>query len=212
MKTVLVYGDSNTFGQKNWPYLDDHPRLDYEARWTSIVDDELGRDVRVIAEGLPGRTAGNVQHGDDSFRNGQAYFTTIFASHEPIDIVMIALGTNDCQARYKRTAKQIYDDLCWYTACVKLQHNSVYPMPRMMFLSPPLFDVDEENKYFAGRLLLRNELVSLMVGNESELDVVRLDDIDTSHDGLHLSAKGHRQVADIVVQALRKEIERGASQ
>jgi lysophospholipase L1-like esterase len=56
MKTVLCYGDSNTWGcvpKSNWT---DDARFETARRWPTIMGRALRKGWRVIAEGLPGRT------------------------------------------------------------------------------------------------------------------------------------------------------------
>ncbi|MDD5075732.1 MAG: hypothetical protein PHS18_01455 [Sphaerochaetaceae bacterium] len=50
-KTILCYGDSNTWGFN--PY-DIQNRYQYEQRWTSILAKGLGPGYQVIPEGLNG--------------------------------------------------------------------------------------------------------------------------------------------------------------
>jgi lysophospholipase L1-like esterase len=68
MKTILCYGDSNTFGFNPATQA----RFLYADRWTGVLARELGSDYRVIEEGLGGRTTG----WDDPIlesRNGRNY-------------------------------------------------------------------------------------------------------------------------------------------
>ncbi len=52
MKTVVCYGDSNTWG------YDPHTKTRFpsDVRWTGVLRQELGVDYLVIEEGLNGRT------------------------------------------------------------------------------------------------------------------------------------------------------------
>ena len=52
MKTVLCYGDSNTWGL----YLELMDRLSIHERWPGVLRDSLGNGYWVIEEGLCGRT------------------------------------------------------------------------------------------------------------------------------------------------------------
>ena len=66
MKTILCYGDSLT-----WGYSAVGPsRHAYEDRWPSVLQAELGGGVRVIAEGLNGRTTAFDDHLAGADRNG----------------------------------------------------------------------------------------------------------------------------------------------
>ena len=48
MKTILCYGDSNTWG---WNPISES-RFDKDVRWPGILQQELGEDYEVISEGL----------------------------------------------------------------------------------------------------------------------------------------------------------------
>ena len=91
MKTVLAYGDSLTWGYDP-VNLGRHA---HEDRWTSVLQKALGHGVRVIAEGLNGRTTAYDDHLGDCERNGVKLLPTILATHKPIDLVIFLLGTND---------------------------------------------------------------------------------------------------------------------
>ena len=90
MKTILCYGDSNTWG------FEPVTRNLYgrTERWTGILRQELGLDYDVIEEGLNGRTT----VWDDPIeghKNGKEQIIPILKSHQPLDLVTIMLGTND---------------------------------------------------------------------------------------------------------------------
>ncbi|RCS24314.1 arylesterase [Phyllobacterium salinisoli] len=91
MKTVLCYGDSLT-----WGYDAPGPgRHAFEDRWPSVLQDTFGGQVRVIAEGLNGRTTAFDDHVAAEDRNGARVLPTILGTHAPLDLVIIMLGTND---------------------------------------------------------------------------------------------------------------------
>ena len=96
MKTILCFGDSNTWGYDPAataaaPFPIRHP---HDVRWTGVFARELGAGFRVIEEGQNGRTTVH----DDPFavaRNGKTYLPACLESHKPIDLVVMMLGTND---------------------------------------------------------------------------------------------------------------------
>ena len=72
MKTVLCYGDSNTWGYS--PI--DGTRYARDVRWPGVLRNELGEGYLVIEEGLNGRTT----VWDDpieGYKNGNQYLTQI---------------------------------------------------------------------------------------------------------------------------------------
>ena len=97
MKTIVCFGDSNTFGSH--PLGGRHP---YEARWTGLLQRALGEGYRVIEEGLGGRTTvfeDEIEQG----RCGRAALPICLGTHKPIDLLVIMLGTNDLKARMRLT-------------------------------------------------------------------------------------------------------------
>lgn len=98
-KEILCYGDSNTHG-----YNADGGRFFCEERWTGVLASLLGEDYHIIEEGLGGRTT----VFEDPIHEGMNGFTTllpIMMTHEPIDTLIIMLGTNDTKDRFNASAK-----------------------------------------------------------------------------------------------------------
>lgn len=98
MKSILCYGDSNTYG-----LMPDSPdRYPRDVRWTGILQKKLGEDYYVIEEGLSGRTT----LWDDPIeehKNGKKYLLPCLDSHKPVDLVILMLGTNDLKTRFSLT-------------------------------------------------------------------------------------------------------------
>jgi lysophospholipase L1-like esterase len=102
MKTILCFGDSNTWGYE--PGTGN--RYSSEQRWPGIMRDILGPSVAIIEEGLSGRTT----VWDDpleGFKNGKEYLIPCLQSQRPLDLIVLMLGTNDCKARFSLTPSDI---------------------------------------------------------------------------------------------------------
>ncbi|HUS84416.1 MAG TPA: GDSL-type esterase/lipase family protein, partial [Anaerolineales bacterium] len=95
MITLLCFGDSNTWGFN--PATGERYPLD--VRWPGVLRNELGDGYRVIEDGVNGRTAvgGNLLNG---FNNGKTDLNPSLASHCPLDLVILMLGTNDLIKRF----------------------------------------------------------------------------------------------------------------
>lgn len=104
MKTILCYGDSNTWGA---PTTRDAPRYDEHTRWPGVLRDTLGEGYWIIEEGLPGRTTTLNDPIEGAHKNGLTYLTPCLESHVPLDLVIIMLGTNDLKARFSLSAYDI---------------------------------------------------------------------------------------------------------
>ena len=122
MKNVLFYGDSNT-----WGYQGDDPmhRLDADKRYTGVVAAQFP-DVHFIEEGLCGRTICSTDPIDDG-RNGMAMLPALLATHDPLDVIVIMLGTNDSKAMYG-TIKLMQSPLLWSNTMQK---------PQILLVAPP---------------------------------------------------------------------------
>ena len=99
-KTLLAFGDSNTFGigpmeSRTGP----SPRFPKGTRWPTVVAARTGWDV--IEAGVPGRTANaqtDVVMGD--YVKGPIGLRIALNSCGPIDVLSIMLGTNDQKAQF----------------------------------------------------------------------------------------------------------------
>lgn len=102
MWNILCFGDSNTFG---YDTVNDS-RFPWGVRWTSLVQEKLGNDCRIIEEGMGGRTT----VWDDPVEQlqcGKNYLYSCLESHWPLDLVIIMLGTNDLKMRFGLSACEI---------------------------------------------------------------------------------------------------------
>lgn len=133
MKTVLCFGDSNTWG---WaPYK--RARFSYEERWTGILRKELGEDFIVIEEGLCGRTT----VWDDpieGYKSGKKYLIPCLDTHSPIDLVIILLGTNDLKKRFSLPAMDIAYGVGVLINMVNQSKTGIDGNPpKVLLLAPP---------------------------------------------------------------------------
>jgi lysophospholipase L1-like esterase len=97
MKTILCFGDSNTWGynadatlKAGYPVR--HPP---HVRWTGVLAAALGSEFRVVEEGQNGRTTVFDDPLSAAPRNGRTVLPILLESQKPIDLVILMLGTND---------------------------------------------------------------------------------------------------------------------
>ncbi len=105
MKTILCYGDSNTWGFATVPRPDE--RYAPEERWPGVLARELGPRWTVVAEGLSGRTTVHPDPVEGPWLDGSAYLMPCLRSHRPLDAVAVMLGTNDLKHRFAVPAVDI---------------------------------------------------------------------------------------------------------
>ena len=71
MRSVLCFGDSNTYGQI--PGEGPLDRYDTESRWPCVMQKALGAQWHVVEEGLSGRTTVSDDPIEGAFKNGRTY-------------------------------------------------------------------------------------------------------------------------------------------
>lgn len=99
-KHIVCLGDSNTHGYCADPMdcADGGNRFNENERWPRVLEKLLGEDYLVLEEGLSGRTT----VFPDPLHEGMPALdvaTPILMSHEPVDLLIIMLGTNDTKDR-----------------------------------------------------------------------------------------------------------------
>ena len=93
----------------------------------------------VIEEGLSARTT-NVDDPTDPRLNGAAHLPITLASHLPLDLVILMLGTDDTKAYFHRTPFDIATGMSVLAAQVLGSAGgvgTVYPAPKVLVVAPP---------------------------------------------------------------------------
>ncbi|WP_306259326.1 SGNH/GDSL hydrolase family protein [Pararhizobium sp. IMCC21322] len=150
MKSVLCYGDSNTFGS-----IPGRPgtRYGFSDRWPGVLQDMLGREWLVIPEGLSGRTTSRDDPIEGAHLNGRTYLRPCLESHRPLDLIVIMLGTNDLKARFRSTAHDIGLGMAALVGDVReVAFRTSTEVPEIILVSPPpiLRDLRTWDKVFEG--------------------------------------------------------------
>ena len=179
MRTIVCFGDSNTWGYVPGSNGARHPR---EVRWPVQLQGALGDEWEVIAEGLSGRTA-TIDRPDSEGRNGLPYLLPCLLSHAPVDVVVIFLGTND--------VNYIADERV--AGCVGRLVEIVRRCDATpLVVCPPPWDGHALGPSFRAEL---------------DSEVIDLDGLATyaivNGDVEHLDARGHAAVAAAVAERLR---------
>ena len=187
MKRIFIYGDSNVWGDS---FVGS--RVRYSDRWVNRLKRELRGKAHIIADGLSGRVAGDFCKVKP-YKNGKQAFAKALQRAGKVDIIIIALSTNDLQQQYGRTAQAVIHDLTDYQ---KLAHGA-----NIIYILPPAFSTGEDSgpEFTEQSEEIRQEILrdKDSLGEYIELPLMPLSD------GIHFSAKGHRLLARIVKNALK---------
>jgi lysophospholipase L1-like esterase len=204
MKTILCFGDSNTWGMVPMTSQTDSDRHPWSDRWPSVLQERLGPSFQVIAEGLNGRTTVFDDPIDGAHKNGRRYLPPCLETHAPLDAVIIMLGTNDLQSRFGLAPHDIAAGAGQLVRMVSFDvrgQNSV--QPEVLLVSPPrigplrLFADD-----FAGATEKSAELARHYRATADMLGCRFLDAAvhvqASATDGIHLDADAQRALGNAI--------------
>lgn len=209
MKSVLCYGDSNTWGAATRSRPDD--RYAPDERWPGILRAELGSDWLVIEEGLNGRTTVSDDPIEGADKNGRTYLLPCLKTHRPLDVVVIMLGTNDLKARFNKTAWEIAQGVGVLVDIVKAAGaGRGGGVPEIMVICPSIVldSLPLHADMFAGAPAKSREMARHYAAVAAERSVHFLDAgtviASSKHDGFHLDPEAHlalgRAVAPLIAR------------
>jgi lysophospholipase L1-like esterase len=135
MTSILCFGDSNTHGYD--PVT--QKRLSRDERWAGVMRNQLGANYWVIEEGLGGRTT-VFNDPLEPGRRGIDYLKPCLYSHQPLDLLIIMLGTNDCKARFGVPASDIARGIERLIIEARTTDSGIDGAPpRILIVAPPPF-------------------------------------------------------------------------
>ena len=107
-KHIVCFGDSNTHGYCADPAdcADGGNRFNEDERWTCLLQKTLGDEYLVLEEGLSGRTTVFTDPLHESMAGVDVAYSTLM-THEPVDLLIIMLGTNYTKERFGANAPAI---------------------------------------------------------------------------------------------------------
>jgi lysophospholipase L1-like esterase len=205
-KTVLCFGDSNTRGQRPEEY--EKGRLPRDQRWTGRLQTLLGDGYAVIEEGLNGRTT-DLDYVDRPGCNGLTYLVPCLQTHDPVDLVVLMLGTNDLKCQFGRTADQIAVALGRLVDMVeRLVRNSADGRTDVLLVSPILLDITKPSfeeltgaGFDAASMATSHELGAHLRHLAASRGVLFADAATVAEpgaDGLHLTLASHQPLAALL--------------
>ena len=207
-KHLVCFGDSNTHGYCADPAdcADGGDRFNENERWTCRLQKALGEDYLVIEEGLSGRTT----VFPDALHECMSGLDSIYSclmSHEPVDLLILMLGTNDTKERLGANASVIgigMDRLIGKAQTVPAWRNG---KPNILVICPPhigegMYDNPCGEPMGLGcpeksRGLAPHYAAVAKARGCAFLDAEGLAEFNTV-DYMHLSRKGHEQLAAVL--------------
>lgn len=208
-RTILCFGDSNSYGTPPMRSMADMGRHAFEDRWPGVMQGRLGDGWRVIDEALPGRTTVHDDPIEGEYRNGRRVLQACLESHRPLDVVAIMLGTNDLKMRFSLPPYDIaagVEVLCQIVLAAQAGLNG--GRPKLVVMAPvPVDEVGFLGEMFKGgaeksrQLAPFYEAVAGRVG-AAFLDTGKLVPVASPVDGVHYDPDAHHKIgaamADLV--------------
>ena len=209
-KNILCFGDSNTHGYNSKT----GGRFDVNERWTKLLQKNLGDDYYIIEEGLSGRTTSF----EDPVFEGLCGLNVIYPcmmSHEPLDLVIIMLGTNDTKDRFNANSFIIGKGLERLAQKTIDTHAAWRGAPNVLLIAPPPIHPDYAKTAVAGEM--GDKCVERSRGLAKEfkdvadrlhchfLDAGSIHGIEMyPYDWMHLSLESHKLLADELTKVMKE--------
>ena len=208
-KHIVCFGDSNTHGY----CAGTGGRFDEEHRWPCLLQKKRGEGFLVLEEGLSGRTT----CFSDPIHEGLCGLDVIYPclmSHEPVDLLVVMLGTNDTKERFGSSAacialglKRLVDKAaatkdCWAGG-----------KPNILIVTPQNIDKKyektevgatmgrgcaEKSELLAEEFRKIAELTGCHYLDGNKVIAAKANEIDY----MHLTEEGHRQLADALAEEI----------
>ena len=202
MKQILCFGDSNTWGLDG----ETGKRFPWEERWTGILQEKLAdRDIRIVEEGLCGRTT----IFEDPLRlgrRGTELLPTLLETHTP-DAVVLMLGTNDCKTFYNASAEVIGLGVERLVEQIRKADKNI----RILLISPIQLGegvweqgYDPEFNEKSVEVSKGLKAVYQKVAEKYGCDFLAASDVaePSKEDREHLNEEGHKKLAEAVLEVL----------
>ena len=200
-KHIICLGDSNTHGYCADPNdcADHGDRFNENERWPRVLEKLLGDEYLVLEEGLSGRTT----VFPDALHEGMPALdvaTPILMSHEPVDLLIIMLGTNDTKDRLGMNAACIalgmarLVDKCKSVPCWG-KHE-----PRILVVCPPHIGRELKDPCMGTECAVKSEELAkymepaVVSRGCTFLDAEGIAEFNKV-DFMHLTRKGHADLA-----------------
>ena len=207
MMRILFYGDSNTWGYNA------HTGMRYANRFTKQIQKAFPED-EILEEGLCGRTLCHSDPYSLEERNGSKTISMVLKTHEPLDLVVILLGTNDAKRAYGTNALTSLEkgmDLFMHEAMDPDNFKRSIQMPRFLMVTPPKLHKEyascmRTRIHFGqeGYEMLEQSAKPLKkMADKWQCDFLDLENIRAGKlDAIHLDEEGHCQVAEKLIKKL----------
>ena len=217
MKKIICFGDSNTYGYN--PATGG--RFDENTRWPKVLQKLLGENYEIFEEGQNGRTIANADPWEGGTKCGMDYVLPMLETKNPVDLLIIMLGTNDLKVKFNLPAADIAGSLQLMLSKIKAYCRDYLNCPDMKILitSPPALSEPFSESYFepffCGAVAVKKvkelanwyELVAEQYGCYFLNATEKISAGSVDH--LHLDAEGHKAMAELMRDKINEIFKEG---
>lgn len=208
---ILCYGDSNTWGHNP----KDGNRLDENNRWPRILQKMLGDSYEIIEEGLCGRCASFID-SVKPYRHGISTLKMTLEIHQPIDLVILMLGTNDLKNCFSPNVVAVSNGIKEMVQIIKNEYtyNKHMKVPKILIISPIYIHENyvnverTSNQFDEHSIEVCKKLASYYEDIANQYDCMFMNAAEyaqaSSIDCLHMDGKNHEKLAKGIYQKLVK--------
>ncbi len=208
MKTIMFFGDSLTWGYDAVSTRRYPPR----ERFTGILSEKL-QNCKIIEEGLKGRTNA-LDDPIELGRNGYKALPMLLCTHDPIDIFVIMLGTNDVKRKFNNSAVEIAKALEMNIQMVQSPYFwGGIKAPEILVVCPPGVNENYIGDIMEGYF----DETSIKISRELDREYQKIAETykcwylnamdytePCKEDGVHLDREGHKKLAGALEKDLKK--------
>ncbi|MEO8757959.1 MAG: SGNH/GDSL hydrolase family protein [Devosia sp.] len=200
VRTVLCFGDSNTYGAVPTLARSGRHRFAPDRRWPGVLRRQLGNGWDIVEEGQPSRTTVRDDPIEGKHKSGLRALPICLESHMPLDLVIVMLGTNDLKHRFAATPGDIADSVEIVVRTIqRSEAGAGGEAPRVVLVAPPAMqEVDWLGEMFQGGAAKSLVLGALLRAVADRCGVPFLDAgaiVESSAiDGIHLDSDAHRRL------------------
>lgn len=209
MKTILCYGDSNTFGYNPTNGM----RYPRDVRWPGRLQELLGDEYLVVEEGCNGRTTCFVDT-EEPWKDGTPYMMPCLNSHKPVDLVIMMLGSNDLKSYFHASAEDIargYERLVEIIEEFTLVKQGF--QPKIVVVAPPALGPDLLTTSPFGPGFSEESMTKALelpglyakIAEQHHCLFVNAQELvePSALDSLHLTPEGHEKLAETFAEVVK---------
>lgn len=208
MRKIVCFGDSNTYGY----ITETGRRYKKNVRWPGRLEKLLGDSYQVVEEGLCGRTSAFEDKTEPGLC-GLDSIERVIKEQEPLDLLVVMLGSNDCKTQFGAAAEEITEGV---KKVIQKARESSSEEFDILLIAPAMMTERIADSGFGSEFDMRSVAVSreLAKNYQALTEHEKINFLDGSlvtrvgeADGLHLAEEGHQMLAEAVYQKILEIME-----